>query len=429
MKIRLNVILIFLTALLLPFAARAQANKTQDKPFVVVIDAGHGGHDPGALGARGQEKAINLAIALELGKKIEATCPDVKVYYTRKTDVFVTLQGRADFVNKHKADLFICVHTNSAKSASAHGVETFTLGLNKSQSNLDVAMRENSVMLLEEDYKTKYQGFNPNSVESYIMFEFMQDQYVDRSLQFASLVQNQFVSKAKRYDRGVRQAAFWVLHKSACPSVLIEVGFITNAEEEKFLLSQSGRETMANAIYNAFVDYKRSVQRKTAPKGQEQTQDFKAESKLSKDPKTEQDGSANADDSPEPAKADTTAVKQTPKQNDKDKVGAPEPDKADTAAVKQPAQQNVEADVVYKIQYLSSPTPLKKNAPELKGLPDTYYKENGVYKYTTGATDDWEQIVKLNKEVRAKFHDAFIIAFIKGKKVTVAEARLYQQSR
>ena len=386
----------------------AEQSTAPDKPFVVVIDAGHGGHDPGAMGARGQEKDINLAISLELGKKIEATCPDVKVYYTRKTDVFVTLQGRADFVNKHKADLFICVHTNSAKSASAHGVETFTLGLNKSQSNLDVAMRENSVMLLENDYKTKYQGFNPNSVESYIMFEFMQDQYVDKSVQFASMVQRQFVDKAKRNDRGVRQAAFWVLHKSACPSVLIEVGFITNAEEEKFLLSQSGRETMANAIYNAFVDYKRSIQRKSV-KGQD------AGDKIKELDETSQNDEAKHQEAKQQGEEEnvTSTLLQT----------------GDSVSTTSSVSQTVEAEVVYKIQYKSSPTPIKSGSPELKGLPATYFKENGVYKYTYGATDDWNEIVRLNKEVRAKFADAFTIAFIKGKKVTVAEAREYQKKK
>lgn len=407
LRLKITVVLALLFFALAPCFAQKTQQKPEDKPFVVVIDAGHGGHDPGALGAKGQEKDINLAIALELGKKIEATCPDVKVYYTRKTDVFVTLQGRADFVNKHKADLFICVHTNSAKNASAHGVETFTLGLNKSESNLDVAMRENSVMLLESDYKTKYQGFNPNSVESYIMFEFMQDQYVDRSVEFASLVQNDFVKNAKRNDRGVRQAAFWVLHKSACPSVLIEVGFITNSEEERFLLSKDGRETMANSIYNAFMAYKRSVDRKSG-----KVVDQK-DSKTEKQDKTDDAKSDNAEDrkktQPDPVQQDTLAV--------------------DTASVQNPDAQTttLAADVVYKIQFLTSPKQLKANAPELKGLPATFYVENGMYKYTTGATDDWQEIVRQSKQVKQKFSDAFIIAYIKGVKVSVTEAREYQK--
>ena len=222
--------------------------------FTVVIDAGHGGRDPGAMGQIAQEKNINLGVALKLGQKIAANFKDVKVLYTRKTDVFLTLQERANFVNQNSADLFICIHTNAAENRDVAGAETFTLGLDKLASNLDVAMRENSVMLLEEDYKTTYQGFDPNSVESYIMFEFMQDQYIDRSLSFASSVQEQFTRQYNRKDRGVRQAAFWVLHKSACPSVLIELGFITNKAEEQFLHSAKGQQTMADAIYDAFVE-------------------------------------------------------------------------------------------------------------------------------------------------------------------------------
>ena len=237
--------------------------------FTVVIDAGHGGRDPGAMGQIAQEKNINLGVALKLGQKIAANFKDVNVLYTRKTDVFLTLQERANFVNQNSADLFICIHTNAAENRDVAGAETFTLGLDKLASNLDVAMRENSVMLLEEDYKTTYQGFDPNSVESYIMFEFMQDQYIDRSLSFASSVQEQFTQQYHRKDRGVRQAAFWVLHKSACPSVLIELGFITNKAEEQFLHSAKGQQTMADAIYDAFVEYKHQVEKKTALNVQE----------------------------------------------------------------------------------------------------------------------------------------------------------------
>lgn len=399
----------------------AGAKTTTDKPFVVVIDAGHGGHDPGAMGAKGQEKDINLAISLELGKKIEAMCPDVKVYYTRKTDVFVTLQGRADFVNKHKADLFICVHTNSAKSANAHGVETFTLGLNKSQSNLDVAMRENSVMLLEDDYKTKYQGFNPSSVESYIMFEFMQDQYVDRSVQFASMVQKEFVGNAKRNDRGVRQAAFWVLHKSACPSVLIEVGFITNAEEEKFLLSNNGRETMANCIFNAFVAYKRNVDRKSGKQFDEQEnkqEDKSADKKNNENEKENSVVEAHKEKQIDNQHGDNGTVNISTTTDVGKKTGN------DTTQINK--NETIAADVVYKVQFLSTTKVYRRGATELKGLEPTYYHENGLNKYTTGATDDYDAIVRLNHQVKGKFPDCFIIAFIKGEKVAVTKAREYQ---
>ncbi|MEI7502191.1 MAG: N-acetylmuramoyl-L-alanine amidase, partial [Paludibacter sp.] len=245
------------TILILTLVLTCQLS-AQDTRFVVVLDAGHGGHDPGAMGNMSREKDINLAMVLNLGSIIERNFKDVKVVYTRKTDVYLTLQERADVVNNNHADLFICLHTNSSKSSAAYGAESYTLGLAKSKANLDVAMRENSVILLEEDYKTKYKGFDPTSVESYIMFEFMQDKYIDKSVEFSSNIQKQFVSYSHRSDRGVRQAGFWVLHRSACPSVLVEVGFISNADEERFLNTERGQDEMSTAIYNAFVNYKRS---------------------------------------------------------------------------------------------------------------------------------------------------------------------------
>ena len=222
----------------------------------VVIDAGHGGNDAGAIGlVKGtQEKHLNLSVAKQLAAKIRATYPEVKVVLTRETDVFLPLQQRADIVNKNHADLFISIHTNAAENRKACGAETFILGTDRMEDNLDVAMRENAVMKLEAD-QTVYQGFDPNSIESYIIFELMQNQYMDRSLEFAELVQNQFVGTLQRANRGVRQAAFWVLLKSACPSVLVEMGFVSNAEEEKWLASEEGKKGIVNGIFNAFENY------------------------------------------------------------------------------------------------------------------------------------------------------------------------------
>ena len=224
--------------------------------FTVVIDAGHGGNDAGAIGlVKGvQEKNLNLSVAKQLAAKICATYPEVKVVLTRETDVFLPLQQRADIVNKNHADLFISIHTNAAENRKACGAETFILGTDRMEDNLDVAMRENAVMKLEAD-QTVYQGFDPNSIESYIIFELMQNQYMDRSLEFAELVQNQFVGTLQRANRGVRQAAFWVLLKSACPSVLVEMGFVSNAEEEKWLASEEGKKGIVNGIFNAFENY------------------------------------------------------------------------------------------------------------------------------------------------------------------------------
>ena len=224
--------------------------------FTVVIDAGHGGHDTGAVGLKMkvQEKDLNLTVAKQLAAKIQAKYPEVKVILTRDTDVFLPLQQRADIANKNHADLFISIHTNAAENRNACGAETFILGTERMEDNLDVAMRENAVMKLEED-QTVYQGFDPNSVESYILFELMQNQYMDNSLVFAELVQNQFVGTLQRANRGVRQAAFWVLLKSACPSVLVEMGFLSNAEEEKWLASADGKTGIVNGIFDAFEKF------------------------------------------------------------------------------------------------------------------------------------------------------------------------------
>lgn len=224
--------------------------------FTVVIDAGHGGHDAGAIGLKMgvKEKDLNLSVAKQLRAKIKDNYPDVKVVLTRETDVFLPLQERADIANKNHADLFISIHTNAADNRNARGAETFILGTERMEDNLDVAMRENAVMKLEED-QTVYQGFDPNSIESYILFELMQNEYMDNSLQFAELVQNQFVGTLQRANRGVRQAAFWVLLKTACPSVLVEMGFLSNTEEEKWLASADGKKGIVNGIFDAFEKY------------------------------------------------------------------------------------------------------------------------------------------------------------------------------
>lgn len=225
--------------------------------FTVVIDAGHGGHDAGAVGLTMgiQEKDLNLDVAKQLAERIRAKYPEVVVVLTRESDVFLTLQNRANIVNKCKDSkkLFISIHTNAADNRNACGAETFILGTERMDDNLDVAMRENSVMKLEKDL-TVYQGFD-NSIESYIMFELMQHDYMDSSLAFAETIQNEFVNTLKRANRGVRQAAFWVLLKSACPGVLIEMGFISNADEEKWLSSDAGKKGIVNGIFAAFEKY------------------------------------------------------------------------------------------------------------------------------------------------------------------------------
>lgn len=360
---------------------------SQNKEFVLVLDAGHGGKDPGAVGRISKEKDITLAVAKMLGELVEKNMKGVKVVYTRKTDVFVPLEQRAVIANNNHADLFISIHVNAAKNKTAYGAETYTLGLAKTQANLDVAMTENAVMLLEDDYQTKYLGFDPNSIDSYIMFEFMMDAYLDNSITFATHVQNQFVGFAKRSDRGVKQAGFWVLHRSACSSVLVELGFISNYNEELYLASTTGQRELAQAIYSAFVKYKNSHDKKLGyvNNGADQSE------------------TAAASVKPVVAEPTSTTVPQ------------------ETAVV---SATVAEQKPVFKLQITASTHELKLTDANFKGLKElSYYVEGGYYKYTAGADAQYENIDRLRLELKKRFPDAFIIAFIGDKKIPVNEAR------
>lgn len=249
---RLVFILPFLLLLVIGSTAVAQGTK----PFTIVLDAGHGGKDPGALGKSGKEKNINLAVTLALGKLIEDNLKDVKVVYTRKTDVFVELNERAAIANRAKANLFVSIHTNALpKGAQGKGSETYTLGMHRAADNLEVAKRENAAIMLEKDYENRYEGFDPKSAESYIIFEFMQDTYMEQSVKLASFIQQQFRS-AGRPDKGVHQAGFLVLRATSMPSCLIELGYITTASEEAYLMSDRGVQQLAKSIYEAIKKYK-----------------------------------------------------------------------------------------------------------------------------------------------------------------------------
>ena len=346
------------------------------KDFVVVIDAGHGGHDPGAVGKISKEKNINLNVALKLGNMIKKNCDDVKVIFTRTKDVFIPLNRRAEIANNAKADLFISIHTNAlANNRTAKGASTWTLGLAKSDANLAVAQRENSVILYESDYKTRYAGFNPNSAESYIIFEFMQDKYMEQSVHLASLIQKQFRHTCKRVDRGVHQAGFLVLKASAMPSILVELGFISTPEEERYLNSEEGTGTLAKGIYRAFLTYKKEheirltgVSRTIIPDDEEMSENELA----AQQPKEEKPDSA--------------------------------PDQTELVAQAKPQQRPItvesatnSGEITFKIQILTSSSPLTKNDKRLKGLKDVdYYKEKGLYKYTYGASTDYNKVLRNN---------------------------------
>ncbi len=236
------------------------ADEIKNSIRTVVIDAGHGGKDPGAVGRNAKEKDIALGVALKLGALIEENLKDVKVLYTRKSDVFVELHERAAIANRAEADLFISIHVNANSNTVPFGTSSHVLGLHRTGENFDVAVRENSVILLEEDYETRYQGFDPSSLESYIIFSVMQNTYLKHSIEFASYVQDQFRDRSKRKDRGVVQQGLLVLAQTSMPGVLIETGFISNPEEEKFLMTEYGQDLIASAIYRAFKRYKQRIE-------------------------------------------------------------------------------------------------------------------------------------------------------------------------
>lgn len=365
-------------------------NQVEGKDFVVVIDAGHGGKDPGAKGRAINEKTINLSVAQKLGSLITQNHKDVKVVYTRKTDVFVDLDERANIANRNKADLFISIHTNAVKRGSTvAGTETYTLGLARTDENLEVAMRENSAILLEDNYLQKYEGFDPNSSESYIIFEFMQNKHMEQSISLASEVQKSFVS-AKRKNRGVRQAGFLVLRKTGMPSILVELGYISNPAEEQFMKGAEGQRKLATAIYNAFTKYKREYDRK---KGGVSGKAFTAPLIEIKEEKS--------DPIEQPVEAPKKDVKTTTKKTEKAS-----------------SSKELKGVVVYKIQILTSDKKLSANSKLFKGYKNVdYFVEKGIYKYTYGEMTDFNAIRKLRRQVARDFKDAFIVAFKDGKKV------------
>ena len=410
-----------------------------NKKFTLVIDAGHGGHDAGAIGAITKEKNINLNVALAFGRQVERNCPDVKVIYTRKTDVFVPLHQRADIANRNKADLFISIHTNALpRGRISRGMETYTLGMHRAADNLEVAKRENEVILYEKDYKQRYEGFDPNSSESYIMFEFMQDHNMAHSVELAKFVQKRTCKTAGRIDKGVKQAGFLVLRETSMPSCLIELGFISTADEERYLASAEGVAQLAKGIFQAFTDYKRkydtniSVPLKAEPVKdvqvpsivpQEMTKQEK-EKKKNKKSKVAQE-LADALDDKQPV-TEELATQVAPADVDSIVNAAPVVDvapaasKASSAA---PVPNGSPSAPVFKLQILASSGKLKSGDARLKGEQQVvYYQEGGLYKYTVGASENYQTIYQLRKQLIAKFPEAFIIAFKDGKKVDVRMA-------
>lgn len=396
------------------FAACFISVRGADRKFVLVIDAGHGGRDAGALGKYSKEKNINLNVALAFGKYVERNNPDVKVVYTRKTDVFVPLYERAEIANRNKADLFISIHTNALERGRiARGFETYTLGdgrSNATKTNLEVAKRENSVILLEENYEQHYVGYDPNSPESNIMFEFVQDRNLTKSIEFAKMLQKNVCRAASRPDKGVHQSNLAVLRLTSMPACLVELGFITTADEEALLNDRNRLDQMAVGIYNAFVEYKnKNYNGISVP--------YRTDSPML--PETPSQEPANTSETQEDASArrqpeQRTVAETTPQQQEQQTV-APQPEP-------QPAA-SADGRPVFKIQILVSSLNLKDGDAHLKGLTGCErYEENGMQKYTYGASENYNEIYRLRKQILNKFPEAFIIAFKDGRKTDVNQA-------
>lgn len=503
-------IVIFLW-LILYFAATGFA---ADRKFTLVIDAGHGGHDAGALGRFSKEKNINLKVALAFGRYVESNCPDVKVVYTRKTDVFIPLHERANISNRNKADLFISIHTNALpKGKIARGLETYTLGMNRASDNFDVAARENSVILIEKDYKQRYEGFDPRSSESYIMFEFMQDKNMAQSVELAKVVQRRACASSGRLNKGVKQAGFLVLRETSMPSCLIELGFITTPEEEQYLNSAAGIDALGKGIYQAFADYRskfdkrvtvpykadtrqkinipavvpqevgaantesksdkrkgniktksgsslssgtRSIAVDPQPDGKVAVVDSKsiiaelsdARSGMVKDTSAG-DASAGPDrESRQTAKEDIQTIgisvkdssaakasgeiklSQLAKSSQKTIVSRKENRPSETSSLPATDSLTMRSDVtatdcepVFKVQIMASSRNIRGNDIVFKGLENIgFYEEGGLYKFTYGASADYNEISRLRKGILDKFPEAFVVAFKDGRKMNVAEA-------
>ncbi len=394
-SMRRKIILILL--LLMSFTAVTYGG---EKQFTLVIDAGHGGNDVGAKGSFSYEKNINLKVALAFGRYVEQNCKDVKVIYTRKTDVFVPLHERASIANKNKADVFISIHTNALPAGKiARGFETYTMGMRRSDEKLSAAKRENSVIMIEKDYKEHYEGYDPNSPESTIMFEFINDKNMEQSIELAKYVQNSVCSKVGRENKGVKQDVFLVLRETSMPACLIELGFITTPDEEKFLNNNDNVEKIAKAIYQAFVEYKNKHNN--------------SGSMSSYVPSSDDSRNDNSSSSKETSDKESKK-KQDTKNKEKDEKPAKKTGSSKSEVKNQP---------VFKVQILAVGKELSAGNSQFKGLKNVdSYKENGLVKYTYGASTDYNEIYRLRKSILDKFPQAFIIAFKNGDKMDVNQA-------
>jgi len=371
---------ILVVLVIAPILSFIEPENDVDKVKKIIIDAGHGGKDPGNLGTgryKTTEKDVSLDVAIKVGEYIEENFKDVEVVYTRKDDTFLELWERTQLANRLEGDLFVSIHCNAVASASAYGSETYTIGMHKDNTQFEVAKKENSVILLEEDYNVKYDGFNPNDPDHLIGLTLTQDAFQTQSLDLASKVQYQFRERVNRRDRGVKQAGFYVISRTVMPSVLIELGFLSNPEEEDFLQSETGKVYMASAIFRAIKEFKLEREQGSLPVEEVIGEEVEKEVVV----------------------ADTPVVTATEVPLD-------------------------EEQVIFKVQLESSTKSKELVAANFKGLDQVdFYKEHGIYKYTYGATNDIDEARKLRRyATEVGYRDAFLIAFLKGERIGISEA-------
>ncbi len=400
----------------------------------IVIDAGHGGKDPGAIGKKSKEKDIALKVALLTGNYLEENLKDVEIFYTRKKDEYVDLMQRAQIAHEVDADLFISIHVDAVGSKSVYGPSTYVLGLHRTDDNLRVAQKENAVIKLEDDYQDKYEGFDPGKPESYIIFNFVQNAFLEQSTELANTIQTEFRTRAGRNDRGVHQAGFLVLRETSMPSVLVELGYITNADEEAYLNTSQGQEYMASAIYRAVRDYKKAIENRnhaalaSASKNVVPTYTPVPAST----PEKVETPAATAEQSGD-KKSEKTAGETPPPMEEKKEVAAaavvaPQVEaKKETPAPTTP-QPTTNDVVVYKLQIMASTHQIPAGDASIKNLDELdYFQEGAFYKYTLGNSQNRDDIKAIQKKVKDRFPDAFIIAFKNGTKLSIAEMRQLPQ--
>lgn len=381
-----RLVFVFLASAFILMAAAPQS-KVEEAQFTVVLDAGHGGKDPGNLGTgklKKTEKDVSLDVTLKLGQYISDNYPDVKIVYTRKGDTFPTLNGRVEIANESAADLFISIHCNANDNKEATGVETFVMGLHKSEESLKTAMRENASIFLEQDHEKNYAGFDPKNPDTYIIMSMRENAYLDQSIDLANNVQTQFRTRVGRKDRGVKQAGYYVISFTNMPSILVELGFLTNPGEEEFLHSEDGKTYMASAIFRAFKEFKEKDDIKRGLKLKEISEEIGA----------------------------TVLKPEIP--IDKPIAAKPEPI----------IWKDVTKGIKYQVQILSSPKPLDKKSADFHGLAKTdEIRQNGVYKYLAGSTSSYKEAKQMQTYLKETgFKDAFVVAFENGERIDLSKA-------